>query len=496
VTGPEPPPQVSRPIDEIHAANALSEITNSDTGNAKRFVRLFRDVVRYVPDLKQWYIWSGTHWEPDVADEVFELTERIVDEIRNDALAASDERENGHMSPRERLLQHASRTESETARRRITSTASSNPRIVLRIADMDAGNSLIACPNGTVDLDTGELISANPAHHNTACVRVPYDPLARSPDLDRYLATFMPDEEDQLVLWGVLGTALRGGNAARLLPMFLGPSTSGKSQLIAAIANLLRGYATSINVSVFRGNLDDRPRPDLVKAMYTRIAYATEAARSWELHADQVKRLTGGDIILYRNLYKEAVEAEPRFTPFIVANEMPRVKGADDAFRRRMLVVRFDRPLGVGREDTRVRERFVSDRTCLQSLFARMVEGARSPAFVNGVQLDLLPDRFLLAKMDAFDEVDHVGSFLLWMAEQGHLAQAEVHDAVSRCAKASDLHTWYGYWIRKHGDRSDREGQLNLRDFGQALRTRGWESGTSAGVRWLGWRLTTEPGWM
>lgn len=496
MTGPEPPSQVPRPIDEIHAANALSEITHSDTGNAKRFARLFRDVVRYVPDLKQWFVWSGTHWEPDAAGETFEFTERIVDEIRSDALAASDERENGHMSPRERLLQHAAKTESEPARRRILSTAQSNPGLVMRITDMDAAHNLIACPNGTVDLDTGELIPHDPRHHNTACVRVPYDSLARSPDLDRYLATFMPDEEDQLVLWGVLGTALRGGNAARLLPMFLGPSTSGKSQLIAAVANLLRGYATSINVSVFRGNLDDRPRPDLVKAMYTRVAYATEAARSWELHADQVKRLTGGDRILYRNLYAEAVEAEPRFTPFIVANEMPRVKGADDAFRRRMLVVRFDRPLGVSREDTRVRERFVNDVACLQALLGRMVEGARSPAFVNGVNLELLPDRFLLAKMDAFDEVDHVGSFLLWMAEQGYLTQAEVDSPASRCAKASDLHAWYGHWVRKHGDKADREGALNLRDFGQALRTRGWEATKVAGTRWLGWRLTTEPGWM
>jgi putative DNA primase/helicase len=493
VTAPAVPP---RPLDEVFAANELAEVNTTDTGNVKRFVRMFHDVVRYAPELHRWYVWTGTHWEPDTLGHAYELTERVIDDVRADALAASDEAEGGRPSPRERLLRHAVKTESEPARRRILSGAASNPRVVMRIEDADAAANLIACPNGTVDLDTGELIPSRPEHLSTSCVRVSYDPLARSPELDRYLATFVPDEEDQLVLWGVLGTALRGGNAARLLPMLLGPSTSGKSQLMAAVANLLRGYATAINVSVFRGNLDDRPRPDLVKAMYTRVAYATEASHSWELHADQVKRLTGGDTILFRNLYREAVEAEPRFTPFIIANEMPRVKGADAAFRRRMLVVRFDRALGPGQDDTRVRRRFVSDERCLQAILARVVEGARSPSFVNGVNLDLLPSRFLLETMDAFDEVDHVGSFLLWLTEQGHLTRAEEGTPAVHCAKASDLHGWYVHWVRKHGDRADREGMLNMRDFGGALRTRGWESRLAAGTRWLGYRLTSDVGWL
>lgn len=301
----------------------------------------------------------------------------------------------------------------------------------------------------------------------------------------------MPDEEDQAVLFGILGAALRGGNAARLLPLLLGPSTSGKSQLVAAVANLLQGYATAVNVGVFRGSLDDRPRPDLVKAMFTRMAYASEAARSWELHADQVKRLTGGDKITYRNLYAQTVESEPLFTPFIVANEMPRVKGADEAFKRRMIVIRFGVSLLGGLEDTRVRARFIHDEACLAALLARMVEGARNDLFAHGVDWSRLPQRFALALADAFDEVDHVGSFLLWMTEAGHLVKMEEGVAVSHCAKASDLHGWYTHWVRKHGDRSDREGQLSMRDFGGSLRARGWESRTAMGVRWLGYGLTS-----
>lgn len=493
-------PDIPSPLPTVDEAIAWSriEVNNSDTGNSKRFVNRFSEILRYVPDTDLWYVWSGTHWEPDVRGlKTYALSEAVVQMIRDEAELLPDEPgPAGGMSERQRMAAHALKTESEGARRRLVSVSQSDARVMIKPETLNRANHLLACPNGTVDLRTGDLVASLPEHMSTACCRVNYDPGAKSAELDRYLATFMPDEEDQSVLFGILGTALHGGNAARLMPLFLGGSTSGKSQLVAALANLLGGYAVSINVSVFRGNLDDRPRPDLVRAMYARIAYANEAARSWELHADQVKRLAGGERISYRNLYAQAVEAEPLFTPFIVANEMPRVKGADDAFRRRMIVMRFHRSLSAAEEDTRVKQRFVNDEDCLKALLARMVEGARSPSFVNGVHWELLPTRFALETMDAFDEVDHVGSFLLWMTEQEHLVKTEGDVAAMKCAKASDLHAWYVGWVRKHGDKMDRDGLLAQREFGQALRTRGWESTSSHGTRWVGYVLQSSPNWL
>ena len=496
MTAPDVPP----PLPSVDDAIALSriDVNNSDTGNAKLFVNRFGKIIAYVPDTDVWYVWTGTHWEPDVRGlKVYALTEAVVQMLRDLAENLPGEPgPGGGASERQRMMQHALKTEGEGARRRLVSVAQSDGRVIARPRQLNAALNLLACPNGTVDLITGDLITTRPEHMSTACTLVKYDPNAKSPELDRYLETFMPDAEDQSILWGLLGTALRGGNSARILPLLLGPTTSGKSQLISALANLLQGYATSINASIFRGTLDDKPRPDLVKAMHVRLAYANEASKSWELHADQVKRITGGDKILYRNLYAQAVESEPLFTPIIIANEMPRIKGADDAVRRRMLVLRFTRSLTPGREDTRVRERFANDEDCLAAILARIVEGARSPAFVNGINVEMLPTKFLLETQDAFDEVDHVGSFLFWLAEQGHLVKAEVDTPASHCVKASDLHRWYVWWCKNAAGRLDRETQMDLREFGQALRTRGWEAQkANSGTRWLGQKLVSGLGW-
>lgn len=491
----QPPDIPGRPIDEVFLANAGNDLNASDTGNTKIFVRLFRDILRYSPELDQWYIWSGTHWEPDVLGQVFELTERVVVQIRLNAMALPDEGPDGE-GARTAMLRHALKTESEGSRRKIVSMAESSPTLVIRLEDIDAFDDRITTPGGVINLLTGEITKPKPEDLSTSCTLVRYDPDRKSRELERYLDTFMPDPEDQLVLFGVLGTALRGGNATRMLPLLLGPTTSGKSQLMAAVDKILRGYCCSIPVSVFRGNLDDKPRPDLVKAMRKRIAYASEAAKSWELHSDQVKRLTGGDSIPFRNLYSQAIEAVPHFTPLIIANEMPRVKGADDAFRRRMIVIRFNQTISQGQEDSRIRERFVNDDDCLTALFTRMVDGARSPLFVHGIDWMTLPERYVNALADAFDEVDHVGSFLLWITEEGGLTKAPLDTPASGCAQASQLHAAYKYWIARHGDRSDRESALNLKDFGAALRTRGWESGRSSGIRWLGYELKFSSSWL
>ena len=73
MTQPHIPPPT---VDEIIALNRHDNINTSDTGNAKRFVRLYGEVVRYVPDTESWLVWNGTHWEPDVEGKVFGLGDR------------------------------------------------------------------------------------------------------------------------------------------------------------------------------------------------------------------------------------------------------------------------------------------------------------------------------------------------------------------------------------------------------------------------------------
>lgn len=474
--------------DEVIARQELDLVGTTDQADGRRYRDLNRAVARYVEDGRRWLLFDGVRLVPDTDEHLgaLALTATVTRWIREvEAPEASDEPGPDGTSPRRRLLQHAVATENLAARRRILASALTWPDLRVREDDLDRVATDLVVTNGVVDLDTGRLRAGSVDDLNSRSCAVDYDPDATSPLLDQFLETFLPEELDQRFVFAVLGQALRAGNQTRVFPIIIGGTTSGKSQLLAAVHEVLGSYCCAVGSSVFRGNLDDRPRPDLVRAAYCRLAYATEASKSWALHADQIKRLTGGDSLPYRNLYGQVVNVVPRFTPLLVTNELPRITNADPALRRRVLVIHFDQSLEPGKEDPEVKRRFISDPACRRALLARLVAGARDSL----TELRNVPPRYVLATLQARAELDHVDDFLLWLTDEGVLVDAEDGLPVSACAKASTLHEWYGVWLARHGDKIDKADALNMRAFGEALRGRGWESRLSAGTRWLGRRL-------
>jgi putative DNA primase/helicase len=463
----------------------------TDTGLGTFFVDGAKRIIRYAIDTDQWFAWDGTRWEPDTKKRlrVFGLTQTAL-RVKRDEIAAWDDDNNA----RDRALRQLTTFESERKRQALINVAQADPRVQIKIEDLDNAPHEVVAPNGTIDLNTGNLRPSRPEDMNSRRLGVVYDPAAKSPLLDQFLETFLPEVEDQRFVFAVLGHALRVGNAQRTFPIFQGDTTSGKSQLFAALHKILDAYACAIGASVFRANNDDKPRPDLVNAMFTRVAYATEASKSWALHADQIKRLTGGDMLPYRDLYQGVVNKLPRFTPMLVTNVMPRITNADVPTKRRILVIRFEHSLAPGKEDPRIKQRFLTDESCLRAILARLVAGARDPVATDVTKI---PKKYVLATMNARGDVDHTDEFLIWLADEGYLEDVKEDVPASACVLTSELHSLYSYWIRKHGDDIDRKDALSMRGLNAALTEKGWNSTRSAGTRWLLRRLAPNiPPWI
>lgn len=343
--------QPSTPLDNINdiiALNSHDDEQITDLGMSLVLVGTFGHLIRYAVDTGKWFVWTGGRWEEDSEQnvKVFGLTQAAIREMRDRVLTWDDE-----SGARQRGLQQVNGYEGVKKRTAVITTCAADPRVQVHEEDFDARLNEIVAGDKVINLDTLDARRGAPSDMNARSCGVDYDPRARSPLLDQYLETFIPEPEDQRFIFALLGNALRVGNRSRTFPIFWGDSTSGKSQLFAALHRALGSYICTVGSGVFRGNLDDKPRPDLVAAMYTRIAYASEASKSWALHADQIKRLTGGDALPYRNLYRGVVNKIPRFTPMLVTNVMPRITGADAPTKRRIVVIHFDRSLDPRKED-------------------------------------------------------------------------------------------------------------------------------------------------
>lgn len=316
---------------------------------------------------------------------------------------------------------------------------------------------------------------------------------AMPPLLQEYFDTFIPDEKKRGLIFKALGSAVLGGNPGRLLLMMIGKGTTGKTQLVEAIRAAMGSYGGVGNPSMFRGNLDDKPRPDVISVLKKRMVFLAEASKNWELHGDRVKAITGGDAIKVRRMRADDfLEVVPHFTPVFYANEMPRVSGADQPLKRRMLVVDFNLQPAV--EDPTIKQKFLADESVREYLFAMLVQGCVD-AMRDG--LEDVKDEFAALTVKSFDQTTHLGEFMEWLGDGGQLrvldaVELEEYGAKSKSVLVKAMHERYIYWIQAHGNKQDKNDGLNYKEFNAHLRENyGWESqNINGGLRWVGKRLT------
>lgn len=320
-----------------------------------------------------------------------------------------------------------------------------------------------------------------------------YDPrwLTETPLLmQQYYDTFMPDPEVQRAFWKIGGASLIGVNLYRLLVVILGSTTSGKGQLTDKIDRLLGDYATTANPSIFRGNLDEKPRADLLKVMKVRVAFLSEASKHWSLHVDRIKDMTGQSKISARTLHSgDYQELVPEFTPFLVTNEMPNIPDADAALARRMLVIPFNHTVSVENEDTSVRDRFMEDQDVAEYILCQLVEGYKRAMATGIADVKALFDQ---ATKDALSDLSHLRTALEAMVEGGYIRQATEDELATlpdyQWITAKEVVNGYSAWVKAQPDKETRDAALGRNTFNKALAQQpGWEPVDSHGKRWRGW---------
>lgn len=230
--------------------------------------------------------------------------------------------------------------------------AKSFPGVVIDANKLDQDPYSLATLNGIVDLRTGSVRRGVKEDYITKCCAVEYRAGVKSRLWDKFLRVSVGDPDVIGYLQKLAGVSLLGNNAERLFVFLVGPTGSGKSVFVETIVSVLGDYAGPFPLSLFRDNQDEKPRSDIIAALPRRFVGTAEASRSWSLHADQIKRITGGDRIVARIPHAPvAIERVPAFTPWISSNDVPSISGLDGALRRRLRVARFPRTVVGTRDD-------------------------------------------------------------------------------------------------------------------------------------------------
>lgn len=376
-------PQV--PVTELEEAKkwALSTLDRfnqsytdlSDRGNASLLVRLIgRNNLRYLTDVGEWVHWNGSRWT-NLGSTPYEMTNvvsryYVLRAQRLDLMAAAMPADADHALRREALIKEAkakakwaeSKCSSVPGRQAMLKDAAERAVLRAQLSDFDADGGLLAVQNGVVDLDAGEVRPERQEDMILKRCAVPYDgvePTGEGAYRARHFVEGItglqhgqvePDRERWLQMR--VGAALRGRNALEAMEIWHGKGANGKSVLAKSLTAALGSYAATVPAGALltsaRGRDAESASPFLVRAIGTRMVFASETSDTAYLDEPRVKMLTGGDKINVRGNYQDGGEYAVTFTLFLLTNPLPNVAEGDAALWDRLapfpFLVRWRRP--------------------------------------------------------------------------------------------------------------------------------------------------------
>lgn len=462
-----------------------TEYEDSDSGRAQMFLDAFGDAIRPIRSgADEWAWWDdeigrlvqlskaetyGLLWAQSVqaslqaaADKLFALA-NVQDE---QGIADADDTEKKAKAYAKRAVDagNRGRIENSMSMAHVLSKSPIDP------ADFDTTPLTWGVGNGVLDLRAaGE--NKGIADYDTLCRKgkiadlilqhtpITYEPNFTHPEWESYLDTFLPDRDYRRYVRKVFGYAFMGGNPQRRIIFIQGGTSTGKSTIIESVQAAVGDYAGTIDInSLFRSRRDAGPMPEIIAAFPRRVVFASEVGQRNKLHADVIKRLTGGDSISARALYSNVmVQRTPMFTPIIATNSMPTIEDGDAALWRRLLVLPFDTqvPTTMVKSDP-----IKNNPEALRAVLSWLVDGL----------LD-----YLLEDLDTnlpSSVADRRRKFIAGTSSFQTFLDEMTHVGPERKVPAADLHKLYRQWAK----REEITPVMSSREFNARMRDNGFSS--------------------
>ncbi|MCU6454338.1 phage/plasmid primase, P4 family [Sphingomonas sp. A2-49] len=435
-------------------ARECAFLPQTDLGNLQRFLRRYGRNFLYVEQWG-WLAWDGRRWNRDMAVSL--LGRAVQDTVRAIQDEAAVVRESGIATDPPADADEAAITAHEEAQRGkldrivlvkrdgtivlLSETISkwgrtsegaghiaslpkmAEARITARPADFDGDPLLVNMANGTLVFARGEngqpatvrLIEPRRKDLITKIGTAAYDPAAKCPTYDAFLAQVQPMEEMRGFLDVWAGYNMLGDASAQKMAIFYGEGSNGKGVWINTKRAILGDYAWSASINTFmeadRSRKGSDATPDLAALAGRRMVYANEAEEGSKLSDGLVKELTsdepkGG----VRELMKPPFELIITFKNTIIANNKPRI-GTDHGIRRRMQLVPWGVIIADKDQDPLLKSKLVKE---ADGILNRMVTGALQ-YLSSGLPM---PEAIKEATEAYLDENDILGKFLALCIER------------------------------------------------------------------------------
>lgn len=312
-----------------------SELT--DLGNVRRLQRMYGEKVVSVGGV--YYIWNGVRWAPNekaVWKMVSGLTNIVLAELEAVKAKGADEKKVAQ------YFQWAVHCQSQGG-------MAAAEKLFLRQVQMDATTfnarrELLTCPNGTVNLRTGELGPCKQTDFITSSTRVAYNPEAKAPRWERFLLEIFHGDAslvDFAQRW--FGYCATGEVSEHALVFHVGDGGNGKGVLVHTLEHVLGPqYAAKGARNLLLPGASKGASPEITDLFGKRMVTLTESGQESAFDEALLKELSGGDRLKGRDLYEGFYEFDPTHKIQLFTNHKPKILGQDRGIWRRLFILPYD----------------------------------------------------------------------------------------------------------------------------------------------------------
>lgn len=351
-----------------------------------------------------WLCWDGARYAVDterhgVMRRLGRYMERLVARARIDAADEVD-------GAKDRLKK-AHAYYSRGSRVKVLDDAAAE--VVVDADELDAHPELLNCPNGVLDLRTGDLRDHDPSLRLTKLTDAEFADGAVTEDWRQALSAVTEDTAEYLRV--AMGITAVGTSPADLVFVAFGSGGNGKGTMLGACSHALGDYATTVPARLFTDQ-GGRETQLLMPLRGARLAMAAETGEDHMLNMERLKALSGGDPITDRYLYSRSFATwAPSHTLWLQTNARPRVRNTDEGSWRRLQLVPFTSSYlaQLGNRDAGLRDRLRDDPANRSAVLAWIASGAREWLTEQAMPTCVEVDR---ANVEWRDSEDVIASFL------------------------------------------------------------------------------------
>ena len=308
--------------------------TMTDVGLARRLVLEARGTLRWCREQQNWMSWSGKNWQTDDGLGAAHIAKRVSDKLWSELAELPADRRSAGVQ----FVKGSSSCRSIDAACKL---ARSEPGVVLSATELDKPAYLLNVANGTLNLETAELLTHNPDRLLTHLAGVSFDAQASAPRFKQFITEVTcGDVELAGFLQRSCGLALSADVTEHALWIHFGAGSNGKSTLLTILSELLGSYAgpAPVDMLLVKGRSKEQ-ECQFASLAGKRLVTTVETDAGVRLSEATAKLLTGGDTVLARKLYQQAWPLVPSWKLHLACNHKPLVRGTDSGIWRRIKLI-------------------------------------------------------------------------------------------------------------------------------------------------------------